>query len=136
AGERRRPRLRGLLPAAPRRPRRPREHGAGARVLPTAPALAAQPADAQAARHPVARTAAGRSRGTGRPRGRRRGARNLDIPQSGLTFGRMEKMRLIALEDTVVFPGMTVTLPIDVGDATRVLLVPKHDNQHAKVGTV
>ncbi|HEY8516425.1 MAG TPA: endopeptidase La [Candidatus Binatia bacterium] len=48
----------------------------------------------------------------------------------------MEKMRLIALEDTVVFPGMTVTLPIDVGDATRVLLVPKHDNQHAKVGTV
>jgi ATP-dependent Lon protease len=49
---------------------------------------------------------------------------------------RMEKMRLVALDDTVVFPGMTVTLPLEVGDATTVLLLPRHANEYAKVGTV
>src|SRR5262249_55017643 len=39
-------------------------------------------------------------------------------------------------EDTVVFPGMTVTLPIDVGEETRVLLVPRHGKDYANVGTV
>jgi len=48
----------------------------------------------------------------------------------------MEKMRLVALDDTVVFPGMTVTLPLEVGDASTVLLLPRHDNEYAKVGTV
>jgi ATP-dependent Lon protease len=48
----------------------------------------------------------------------------------------MEKMRLVALDDTVVFPGMTVTLPLEVGDARTVLLLPRHDNEYAKVGTV
>jgi ATP-dependent Lon protease len=48
----------------------------------------------------------------------------------------MSTLRLIALEDTVVFPGMTVTLPIDVGDEKRVLLVPRHDTDYAHVGTV
>ena len=32
---------------------------------------------------------------------------------------------LIPLDDTVVFPNMSVTLPIDVGDEERVLLVPR-----------
>ena len=50
--------------------------------------------------------------------------------------GRMEKMRLVALDDTVVFPGMTVTLPLEVGDASTVLLLPRHANEYAKVGTV
>jgi len=36
----------------------------------------------------------------------------------------VEKLLLIPLEDTVVFPGMTVTLPLDAGDENRVLLVP------------
>src|SRR5438270_1492798 len=31
---------------------------------------------------------------------------------------------------------MNVTLPIDVGDEERVLLVPQHENAYAKVGTV
>jgi ATP-dependent Lon protease len=43
---------------------------------------------------------------------------------------------LVPLEDTVVFPGMTVTLTVDVGDEDRVLLVPRHENEYAKVGTV
>jgi len=43
---------------------------------------------------------------------------------------------LVPLEDTVVFPGMTVTLTVDVGDESRVLLVPQHEQEYASVGTV
>jgi ATP-dependent Lon protease len=43
---------------------------------------------------------------------------------------------LVPLEDVVVFPNMNVTLPIDVGDEDRVLLVPQHENAYANVGTV
>ena len=43
---------------------------------------------------------------------------------------------LIPLDDTVVFPNMSVTLPIDVGTEERVLLVPRHENEFAKVGVV
>jgi ATP-dependent Lon protease len=43
---------------------------------------------------------------------------------------------LVPLEDTVVFPGMTVTLTVDTGDETEVLLVPQHEQEYAKVGTV
>jgi ATP-dependent Lon protease len=43
---------------------------------------------------------------------------------------------LIPLEDTVVFPNMTVTLTVDAGDDERVLLVPVHDGDYADVGTV
>src|SRR5262245_36437231 len=31
---------------------------------------------------------------------------------------------------------MTVTLTVDTGDETRVLLVPRHEQEYAKVGTV
>src|SRR5881275_2447449 len=48
----------------------------------------------------------------------------------------MATLLLIPLEDTVVFPTMDVTLPVDVGDEERVLLVPRHDDDYAKVGTV
>ena len=48
----------------------------------------------------------------------------------------MTSLLLIPLDDTVVFPTMDVTLPIDVGDEERVLLVPRHDNDFAKVGTI
>jgi ATP-dependent Lon protease len=43
---------------------------------------------------------------------------------------------LVPLEDIVVFPNMNVTLTVDVGDEERVLLVPKHEDEYAKVGTV
>ncbi|MDX6449075.1 MAG: ATP-dependent Lon protease, partial [Gaiellaceae bacterium] len=36
----------------------------------------------------------------------------------------------------VVFPNMTVTLTVDVAGEERVLLVPRHENEYAKVGTV
>src|SRR5919206_3061353 len=43
---------------------------------------------------------------------------------------------LIPLDDTVVFPTMDVTLPVDPGDEERVLLVPRHEGGYARVGTV
>ena len=48
----------------------------------------------------------------------------------------MDKYLLIPLEDTVVFPDMTVTLPLDTGDEDRVLLVPRHEGVYAEVGTI
>jgi len=48
----------------------------------------------------------------------------------------LSDLLLVPLEDTVVFPGMTVTLTVDVGDEARVLLVPQHEQEYAKVGTV
>src|SRR2546423_2176208 len=45
-------------------------------------------------------------------------------------------MRLIPLDDTVVFPHMDVTLAVDAGGDARVLLMPKHEYDFAKVGTV
>jgi ATP-dependent Lon protease len=48
----------------------------------------------------------------------------------------MTQLLLIPLEDTVVFPTMDVTLPVDVGDDERVLLVPRHGAEFAKVGTI
>jgi ATP-dependent Lon protease len=46
------------------------------------------------------------------------------------------RLLLVPLEDIVVFPHMNVTLTVDVGDEERVLLVPNHDGEYAKVGTV
>src|SRR3954465_456588 len=43
---------------------------------------------------------------------------------------------LIPLDDTVVFPTMDVTLPVDSGDEERVLLVPRHEGEYAGVGTI
>jgi len=48
----------------------------------------------------------------------------------------MTKLRLIPLDDTVVFPNMDVTLPIDVGDAEQIFLVPRHGREYANVGVV
>ncbi len=45
-------------------------------------------------------------------------------------------LRLIPLEDTVVFPNMGITLTEDVGDDERVVLVPRHDNEFLEVGTI
>src|SRR4051794_19363278 len=48
----------------------------------------------------------------------------------------MPQLLLVPLEDTVVFPTMDVTLPIDVGSAEQVLLIPRHEGEFARVGTV
>jgi ATP-dependent Lon protease len=48
----------------------------------------------------------------------------------------LSNLLLIPLEDTVVFPNMSVTLTVDVGDAERVFLVPVHEGEYAGVGTV
>ena len=45
-------------------------------------------------------------------------------------------LRLIPLEDTVVFPSMGITLTVDVGEDERVVLVPRHENEFLEVGTV
>jgi ATP-dependent Lon protease len=46
------------------------------------------------------------------------------------------RLLLVPLEDIVVFPNMNVTLTVDVGDEERVLLVPKHEDGYASVGTI
>jgi ATP-dependent Lon protease len=48
----------------------------------------------------------------------------------------LSSLLLVPLDDTVVFPNMTVTIAVDVGDEERVLLVPRHEGDYAKVGTV
>ncbi len=48
----------------------------------------------------------------------------------------METLLLIPVDDSVVFPTMTVTLAVDVGDADRVVLVPRKDDAFASVGTI
>jgi ATP-dependent Lon protease len=48
----------------------------------------------------------------------------------------MTNLLLVPLDDAVVFPNMTITLPVDVGDEERVILVPRHDSQYGAVGVV
>src|SRR6476619_58733 len=45
-------------------------------------------------------------------------------------------LRLIPLDDTVVFPNMGITLTVDVGDDSHVVLVPRHENEFLEVGTI
>ncbi len=45
-------------------------------------------------------------------------------------------LRLIPLDDTVVFPSMGITLTVDVGEDERVVLVPRHENEFLEVGTI
>jgi ATP-dependent Lon protease len=48
----------------------------------------------------------------------------------------MANLRFVPLDDAVVFPGMPVTVPFDLGDEARVLLMPRRHNVFAKVGIV
>jgi ATP-dependent Lon protease len=48
----------------------------------------------------------------------------------------MSRLLLVPLDDVVVFPGMSLTLTADAGTDERVLLVPRHNNEFASVGTV
>jgi ATP-dependent Lon protease len=47
-----------------------------------------------------------------------------------------DRLLLVPLDDAVVFPGMSLTLAVDVGEEERVLLVPRHEQDFASVGTV
>ncbi len=44
--------------------------------------------------------------------------------------------RLIPLDDALVFPTVTATLPIDVGEEERVFLLPRRDGEYGRVGVV
>ena len=46
------------------------------------------------------------------------------------------QLLLIPLDDSILFPNMTATIAADVGDAERVLVLPRDDGEFAKVGTV
>jgi ATP-dependent Lon protease len=48
----------------------------------------------------------------------------------------MTRLLLVPLDDIVVFPGMTLTLAVETGEEERVLLVPRHEQEFATVGTV
>src|SRR3982751_6513982 len=48
----------------------------------------------------------------------------------------METLLLVPVDESVVFPHMTVTLAVDVGEEERVLLVPRNGDEFAAVGTV
>src|SRR6059058_2382816 len=48
----------------------------------------------------------------------------------------MSRLLLVPLDDAVVFPGMSLTLAVDVGEEDRVFLVPNHEQEFASVGTV
>ena len=58
-----------------------------------------------------------------------------DIPQTTPSPPK-PILRLIPLEDTVVFPNMGITLTEEVGDDERVVLVPRHENEFLDVGTI
>jgi len=48
----------------------------------------------------------------------------------------MADLRLVPLDDVVVFPGMPATLPADVAADKRVFLIPRRGSGYAKVGVV
>jgi ATP-dependent Lon protease len=48
----------------------------------------------------------------------------------------MERLPLIPLDDSVLFPGMTATVIADGPSEGRVFVVPRHDDEFADVGTI
>ncbi len=48
----------------------------------------------------------------------------------------MSSLLLVPLDDLVVFPNMNVTISVEVGTEERVLLVPRHEGEYARVGTI
>ena len=48
----------------------------------------------------------------------------------------MTRLTLVSLDDTVVFPGMPVTLALDAGNDKHIFLMPRHGKGYAKVGVV
>jgi ATP-dependent Lon protease len=50
--------------------------------------------------------------------------------------GRMTRLMLVSLDDTVVFPGMPVTLALDTGSDKHVFLIPRQGGKYARAGVV
>jgi ATP-dependent Lon protease len=48
----------------------------------------------------------------------------------------MNRLRIVWLEDAVVFPGMSIALPAEVGSDARVFLLPRRGDVYARVGVV
>ena len=48
----------------------------------------------------------------------------------------MNRLRMIPLDDTVVFPGMPATLSVDLGSDDRVLLVSRHEHHTLAVRSI
>ncbi len=46
------------------------------------------------------------------------------------------QLLLLPLDDSILFPGMTVTIAADVGDAERVFLLPRPDGEYGTIGTI
>ncbi len=57
-------------------------------------------------------------------------------PASESDAGPKPVLRLIPMDDTVVFPNMGITLTVDVGEDERVVLVPRHESEFLEVGTI
>jgi len=45
-------------------------------------------------------------------------------------------LRLVPLDEAIVFPSVTATLSIDVGDDEQVFLLPRRDGEFARVGVI
>src|SRR5512132_2684129 len=43
---------------------------------------------------------------------------------------------LIPLDEAIVFPGVTVTLPIDTAEEDRVFLLPRQNGEFGRIGVV
>src|SRR5438132_14355896 len=50
--------------------------------------------------------------------------------------GFMATLRLVSVDDVVVFPGMPVSLPAKLVGDSRVLLIPRQGGSYAQVGVV
>ena len=48
----------------------------------------------------------------------------------------MTNLLLVPVDDAVVFPNMNITLPVDVGEEKRVILVPRHESRYGAIGVV
>ncbi len=46
------------------------------------------------------------------------------------------QLPLVPLDDSILFPGMSATVAAEIGEATRVFLVPRRDGDYASVGTI
>jgi ATP-dependent Lon protease len=68
--------------------------------------------------------------------GRPRQEPKADVNAISQASGQKTVLRLIPMDDTVVFPNMGITLTVDVADDERVVLVPRHENEFLEVGTI
>lgn len=48
----------------------------------------------------------------------------------------MKRLRMVGLDNIVLFPGMDATLPVEVGDDSEIFVVPNHEGNYAKIGVV